>query len=187
MDPESFGDLIRRRRQVMGLSQAKLAELMGRTPSTIRSWERNLSAPTDHSVLRTLATVLGLPDSAVLAPLGLTAPEPAPHKTIDEQLSELRDDGRFDEAIRPAAKVPAPDRSVEVTTVPTRPAPPPAPAVPAPTSAPSYLEIPTERMAYQSRAVLTAAVGFGLLLLLMWALSELRVGIGEVWSSLTGG
>jgi len=185
MDVESLGDLIRRRRQVMGMSQVKLAELMGRPPSTIRSWERNVSAPSDLKVLRTLAAVLAVSDSAVLAPLGLTAPGPAPRKTIDEQLSELRDDGRFAEPSPPA------DRAAEVTTVTASPAPAapaqPPPTAPAPASAPSYLEIPTERLAYQSRAILTAAAGFGLLLLLMWALSEVRTGIGEVWSSLTGG
>jgi transcriptional regulator with XRE-family HTH domain len=60
MPERSFGRTVRYRRTKLGLSQAKLAELVGRSTSTIRSWERDKSRPNDPKVLATLSAILGI-------------------------------------------------------------------------------------------------------------------------------
>ena len=61
----SLGDLIRHQRAALGLTQARLAELVGRSPSTVRSWERDRSVPADQSAIAALAAVLGLTEEEI--------------------------------------------------------------------------------------------------------------------------
>ena len=56
---EELGKLIQLRRSELGMSQARLAELVGRSPSTIRSWEKGRTSPAPD-VMGTLSDVLGL-------------------------------------------------------------------------------------------------------------------------------
>jgi transcriptional regulator with XRE-family HTH domain len=60
MPERSFGRTVRYRRTKLGLSQAKLAELVGRSTPTIRSWERDKSRPNDPQVIATLSAILGI-------------------------------------------------------------------------------------------------------------------------------
>jgi transcriptional regulator with XRE-family HTH domain len=53
------------------MSQAGLADLVGRSASAIRSWERGSSTPTDESVVRSLAAVLGIDESALRGTVGM--------------------------------------------------------------------------------------------------------------------
>ncbi len=62
-----LGAEIRRNRERLGLSHARIAELVGRSPSTVRAWERGKSTPTDADVLRSLAAVLDLDEERVLS------------------------------------------------------------------------------------------------------------------------
>jgi transcriptional regulator with XRE-family HTH domain len=55
----------------LGMSQAGLADLVGRSASAIRSWERGSSTPTDESVVRSLAAVLGIDESALRGTVGM--------------------------------------------------------------------------------------------------------------------
>ena len=71
----SLGELIRRQRAALDLTQARLAELVGRSPSTVRSWERDRSHPADEASLAALAAVLGLTDEEVA---GASGGQPAP-------------------------------------------------------------------------------------------------------------
>lgn len=68
----SLGELIRHQRAALGLTQARLAELVGRSPSTVRGWERDRSVPADQSAIAALAAVLGLTEeeirSAIIGP-----------------------------------------------------------------------------------------------------------------------
>jgi transcriptional regulator with XRE-family HTH domain len=68
-----FGALVRHRRVVLGMSQAGLADLVGRSASAVRSWERGSSTPTDDGVVRSLAAVLGLDESELRTAVGLPA------------------------------------------------------------------------------------------------------------------
>lgn len=60
MPERSFGRTVRYRRTKLGLSQAKLGELVGRSTATIRAWERDKSRPNDHHVLSALAAILAV-------------------------------------------------------------------------------------------------------------------------------
>lgn len=61
----SFGQLIKEQRIEKGLTQQRLADLVGRSPSTVRSWERDRATPNDETVIDSLSAVLGL-DKGVL-------------------------------------------------------------------------------------------------------------------------
>lgn len=70
MGEESLGHMIRRRRETLGFSQARLGELVGRSASTIRNWERDKSTPSLPSDAVALAAVLGLSESRVVEAAG---------------------------------------------------------------------------------------------------------------------
>jgi len=72
----SLGELIRRQRAALDLTQARLADLVGRSPSTVRSWERDRSHPADEASLAALGAVLGLTDEELAGAAG-TQPVPA--------------------------------------------------------------------------------------------------------------
>ena len=58
---ESFGKEIQARRTAIGMSQGRLAELVGRSSSTVRAWEKGRTVPSPAS-LDALKAVLGLSD-----------------------------------------------------------------------------------------------------------------------------
>jgi transcriptional regulator with XRE-family HTH domain len=71
MSEPAFGEIIRRGREKARISQARLAELIGRSPSTIRSWEHGRTRPSDRSYLKALAAVLGLGEKELVEAAGL--------------------------------------------------------------------------------------------------------------------
>lgn len=68
-----FGSLVRHRRVELGISQAGLADLVGRSASAVRSWERGSSTPTDETVVGSLAAILGLDEGALRTAVGMPA------------------------------------------------------------------------------------------------------------------
>ncbi|MDF1595773.1 MAG: helix-turn-helix domain-containing protein [Acidimicrobiia bacterium] len=66
----SLGDLIQRQRAALGLTQARLAELVGRSPSAVRSWERDRGVPGDQAAMAALTAVLGLTNEEVQNAIG---------------------------------------------------------------------------------------------------------------------
>jgi len=96
-DQMSLGDLIRQQRAALGLTQARLAELVGKSPSTVRSWERDRSRPADEASLSALAAVLGLSEDQVQQAMWTEA---APSQSADVPASTPS---------TPAAPAPAPD------------------------------------------------------------------------------
>ena len=89
MPERSFGRTIRYRRSKSGLSQSKLGELVGRSASTIRSWERDISTPNDPLVLDALSAVLNI-DRRILyekAEVGIVMEETSP--TVEQALATL--------------------------------------------------------------------------------------------------
>ncbi len=81
----SFGQLVKEHRIEMGLTQQQLADLVGRSPSTIRSWERDRATPNDRAVLESVASALGV-DGSLLAGLAGVAPLETPDRAdgVDE-------------------------------------------------------------------------------------------------------
>ena len=80
----------------MGLSQAKLGELVGRSPSTIRSWERDDSTPNDPEVLMALTAVLGVDQRTLFEKAGVDRPETETSPTLEQELATLRPEGEDD-------------------------------------------------------------------------------------------
>ena len=74
----------------MGLSQSKLGELVGRSPSTIRSWERDDSTPNDPDVLMALAAVLGVDQRILFDKAGVDRPDMEESPTLEQELATLR-------------------------------------------------------------------------------------------------
>ena len=90
MPERSFGRTVRYRRTKLGLSQAKLAELVGRSTPTIRSWERDKSRPSDPQVLATLSAILGIDERQLFDKAEMefsVAIETSP--TVEEALATL--------------------------------------------------------------------------------------------------
>ncbi|MFZ0627174.1 MAG: helix-turn-helix domain-containing protein [Acidimicrobiia bacterium] len=89
MPERTFGRSVRYRRTKLGLSQAKLGELVGRSPSTIRSWEREKTTPTDNAVISALAAVLDLDERSLLEKAGLEKGAVEDQPTVEEALASL--------------------------------------------------------------------------------------------------
>jgi transcriptional regulator with XRE-family HTH domain len=74
-----FGALVKHRRVALAISQTALADLVGRSASAVRSWERGSSTPSDETVVRSLAAILGLDEdelrNAAGMPPGVTVEE----------------------------------------------------------------------------------------------------------------
>lgn len=64
----SFGEIVREQRSELGMTQARLAELVGETTSAVRTWEREQAIPGDPDTLRTLSVVLGVDLDILLVP-----------------------------------------------------------------------------------------------------------------------
>lgn len=133
MPERSFGRTVRYRRTQLGLSQAKLGELVGRSPSTIRSWERDRSAPNEAAVLHALAAILGVNERALFEKAGQEPPgdvddnptveqalatlrptEAEPRETTSERAEEPVEEGEDElETMRTASEYPDPDTTTE--------------------------------------------------------------------------
>lgn len=92
MPERTFGRTVRFRRTKLGLSQAKLGELVGRSSNTIRSWERDRSIPNDPKVLTALAAILGVDEKYLFEKAGQSVPETETSPTIEEELATLDPD-----------------------------------------------------------------------------------------------
>ena len=90
MPERSFGRTVRYRRTKAGLSQAKLGELVGRSTSSVRSWERDTVTPNDPDVVRALAAVLALDERMLFDKAGLSTPEAETSPTVEQALATLR-------------------------------------------------------------------------------------------------
>ena len=113
MPERSFGRTVRYRRTKLGLSQAKLAELVGRSTPTIRSWERDKSRPNDPQVLSALAAILGVDERQLFDKAEVDQPEVETSPTVEEALATLSfaaspTDGEEDPAPDPVPLVSAP-------------------------------------------------------------------------------
>lgn len=89
MPERSFGRTVRYRRTKLGLSQTKLAELVGRTTPTVRSWERDKSRPNDPKVLAALAAVLGVDERHLFDKAEVDRPEIETSPTVEQALATL--------------------------------------------------------------------------------------------------
>lgn len=70
---------------------SRVAELIGRSPGTVRAWERGTAVPDDPSLVSTLAAVLGLDEAATFELAGLTPPVSGRGVTVEQALRSLHD------------------------------------------------------------------------------------------------
>lgn len=89
MGDQSFARLIRKRRDSLGFSQARLGELVGRSATTIRNWERGNSTPAERADALALAAVLGLDEREVLEGAGFELSAAEDHQTIEQAYASL--------------------------------------------------------------------------------------------------
>ncbi|HEX2152631.1 MAG TPA: helix-turn-helix transcriptional regulator [Acidimicrobiia bacterium] len=89
MGDQPLGRLIRRRRDTLGFSQARLGELVGRSASTIRNWERGKSTPASRGDAVALAAVLGLEEHEVLESAGFDVGDDRSHQTVEQAYASL--------------------------------------------------------------------------------------------------
>lgn len=214
MSDEDFGGLIRRHRERLGLSIARVAELVGRAPATVRNWERGRSVPSDVGLLSTIGAVLAIPEEELFEAAGLDAPVKEHTPTIEQSLAEIAPadrkeaDGPETEELAALEEPHLPGVDVEVEPVleprrrrgeprharapephveaqgPVVTAPPPA-SPPAPNA--SYMEDPAQRLLYRLRGVFTLAGLFVTFVVLAWAGGNLLSALGEFWDALFGG
>lgn len=84
-----FGTLISEHRQRLGLSSARVGELVGRSPGTVRGWERGRSQPDDPVVVSSLAAVLGIEEADLFVAAGLEPPRASTPFSLEETLSTI--------------------------------------------------------------------------------------------------
>ena len=203
MPERSFGRTVRYRRTKLGLSQAKLGELVGRAATTIRSWERDTTHPNDPKVISALAAILAIDEQMLFEKAGIDMPAQEASPTMEEYLATLRPaeptplpDANDSESIE--SEDTAEDDPVVPETEPTSNPPvvragyvaPPDPFVrTAPTPAAnelSYVEDQGQRQIYRVRTMATLVGIVVLAIALIWAIGQSLGALGDWWDSFFG-
>ena len=185
------------------MSQARLGELVGRSASTVRAWERGSSWPTEPGVVTALAAALDLEEANLFRASGLEPPADAPPPTIEQALQTIAPDGdsgsgasasdgaeeagsRSNPPLVPAGSPTSRERGRRVRE--RRPSPPPVtvspPTVGWQVAEPSYLEDPEQKLVYRLRWVYTLAGLLFLLIVLVWASGRMLEAVGDVLDGL---
>ena len=203
MPERSFGRTVRYRRTKLGLSQAKLGELVGRSPMTIRSWERDKSHPNDPHVITALSAILGVDERSLFEKAGQPQPELETSPTIEQELASLSPDSADTTEVEDGEE---PTESGSESEVDPGPAlsdePDPvgeiAPAYVAPsepyvvtTALPpahesSYMEDRSQRQLYRVRNLATIVILAALGIALLWAFTEGLGALGAWWDDFFG-
>ncbi len=194
MPERSFGRIVRYRRTKLGLSQARLGDLVGRSPSTIRSWERDQALPKDPETVSALAAVIGANERALLEKAGFDLPNLEERPTMEQALASLAPSTPTDERSRPAAGEPGPSwveklealgtsrpaaaEAPALLTAPPEPVISPAPPLPV---EPSYIDDPNQQQVYRFRTIATTILLIALVVVLAWALNNGIDAAGDLW------
>lgn len=214
MPERSFGRTVRYRRTKLGLSQAKLGELVGRTPATIRAWERDNSQPNDPKVLSALAAILAIDERMLFEKAGMSAPEVEDSPTVEQALATLRPEGKGEPEVQtsvepqaqsseevslddePSAEEPGDEGNVEefrpraepVTRAAYAMPPEPLPITRLTPSATdlSYIEDKSQRQMYRVRNLATLVAAVALAIAFLWAMSEGWGALGDWWDEFFG-
>jgi len=208
MPERSVGRTVRYRRTKLGLSQAKLAELVGRSTATVRAWERDKSRPNDPKVLEALAAILGVDERQLFDKAEVETPlfeETSP--TVEQALATLAPPEPKRESpahlADPVVEDDDPGSPLEVSPVPLEPArrlvgvaagpayvAPPDPfvqTVPTPSMVDtSYMEDESQRQMYRVRSLATLVAFVALVVAFIWAVGEGLGALGDWWDSFFG-
>lgn len=207
MPERSFGRTVRYRRTKLGLSQAKLGELVGRSPMTIRSWERDKSHPNDPHVITALSAILGVDERSLFEKAGQRQPELETSPTIEQELASLSPDSADTTEVEDGEEPTESGSEPEVDPVPALSDEPDpvaeavgeiAPAYVAPsepyvvtTALPpahesSYMEDRSQRQLYRVRNLATIVILAALGIALLWAFTEGLGALGAWWDDFFG-
>lgn len=107
-----------------GLSQAKVAQLIGKSPSTVRSWEMGRTNPSEPAAVSALAAVLGLDEPTLLNRAGFPASAPTRKARLQEEFEGLK---KSDPSPIPPPPLPSPKAKPALAPA-TEPKPRPAAA-----------------------------------------------------------
>ena len=212
MPERSFGRTVRYRRTKLGLSQAKLGELVGRAATTIRSWERDTTHPNDPQVISALAAILAIDEQMLFEKAGIDMPAHEASPTMEEYLATLRpadvpskdeagDAQRTDEGSLPETDpVQSPPDQASESGMQEETSNPPvvragyvAPPDPFVRTAPSptvgelsYVEDQGQRQIYRVRTMATLVGIVVLAIALIWAIGQSLGALGDWWDSFFG-
>ena len=190
MPEQTFGRTIKNRRSELGLSQGKLGELVGRSASSVRSWERDKSHPSEQSIVTALSAVLGIDEAELFELSGQQAPEVETSPTIEQALATLNP-ATIEEELAAAIQepLPAPETPQPAVRQAAYVAPPPpysvGSAIP-PAHEPSYMEDRSQRQLYRVRNLATIVVMVALGITLLWAFAEGFGALGDWWDEFFG-
>lgn len=84
-----FGGLVREARDRLGMSHSRVADLIGRSPSTVKAWERGRAVPSDANVVSSLAAVLGIDEALLFEAAGMERPGTPARRSLGESLAEI--------------------------------------------------------------------------------------------------
>ncbi len=169
---ETFSHFLRERREALGVGTARFAELVGRSPSTVRGWERGRARPGDPATVAAIAAVLDVDEemlAALIAGEEVDLPEetttpPSPVSTAVEVPSFFVPTGVSpleDERLRRVPRLPTPPRRTVVDRA-------------------------DRGLRYQARVVATIVAIVVLMLVLRWALGGFAEAFGDLRASVFG-
>ena len=184
MSETTFGRTIRSQRTKLGLSQTRVGELVGRSVSTVRSWERDKSRPNDPGVITALSAVLGIDESVLFERAGLELPVVEDSPTVEQALATLNPEAVVENSEPADLENERSDIDDEPVSQPPLDTSAPVPAYVAPaepyviTTAippphePSYMEDRTQRQLYRVRNLATIVILVSLGIAFLWALTQ---------------
>lgn len=215
MPERSFGRTVRYRRTKLGLSQTRLAELVGRSPATIRSWEAERSVPNDPQVLTTLSAIIGIDERTLFDKAGVDRQAAVEHETsptVEQALASIAPEGKVETETSPTVeevlaslapedasadnieeRAPSPRPRANLRAVPRplpRPNPEPATVTtltPVAVQEASYIEDPAQRQFYQVRTLASVVGLVALAIALLWAVGNGLDSLGRWWSDFFSG
>jgi transcriptional regulator with XRE-family HTH domain len=205
MPERSFGRTVRYRRTKIGLSQAKLGDLVGRSASTVRSWERDASTPSDNEVIDALAAVLAIDPRILYEKAGMAVPDVETSPTVEQALASLRPEtppeklAQDPEDFFELVPEPLPVARADPVVTPPPPRATPAPYQPPepgfrsprhglvmnpatpPLTEPSYIEDDSQKQLYRVRNLATVVLLVALVIVLIWAAANAFGALGDWW------
>ena len=177
---QPFSEFLRARRQSLDLPVARFAELVGRSPSTVRGWERGRSRPGDPKTVAAIAAVLDM-DEESLASLIAGGEVEVEERATEPKDSEWMAPQPVAASVATESTFFAPSTSSPIEDQPLRRMP--------------WLPMPPRRtvidradrgIRYQLRVLGTILAVVVLLLVLQWALGEFRESISDLKLSVFG-
>ena len=197
---QTFGEFVAARRAELGIPLSTFADLIGRSTSTVRAWERGRARPGDPSTLAAVAAVLDVEEAHLAALAGGERLAPPPPPEPSEIAPPPSDDGAAEEPGEPDEEAQTEEEPLPWITT-DAPAPPNVPDVPTEVGAPladdriPWLPLPPahkvidrtdEGLRYPIRIAATIVAIVLLLVLLQWALGEFSTALGELRTSMFG-